>query len=151
MKLSFSDFMKESSQSGGPKSTRKRSKAEEMSIANMATLYKKLKFRDWTIDPTIHAAAQSYDRRPGFSLDDWKGLHLKMMDYILAMKPEVSGDYIFYSKSMEQAYVAAVDFRRKYIRIVTVLPKGRKNPQPGTKQVIVEGIAFDIIDTIELD
>lgn len=126
----------ESRQMGGSRG-RKRSKEEEMEIANQSPIYRDTKYEGWKIKSTIHAAAQAYDRRPGFEFDDWKKLHRKA---IQAMKKanKMDGDFIVFSKSMEQGYVFSANSKRKSMRIITVLPKGRRNPKPGTDLLMVE-------------
>lgn len=146
--LKFSDFLAESFQQGGPKAPR--SKEEELEVAKQSPIFRKTQFQGWSFDVTIHAAAQAYDRRPEFEFDDWKKLHRNALMGLMKGKDAKSGDYIFHSKSLDQAYVAAVDVRRKTFKIVTVLPKGRSNPKPGTERMMVEGVEIEAV-FIEVD
>lgn len=127
----------------------KRTKDEEMAVAVQSAIYKKTQYQGYDIVPSVHAAAQAFDRRPDFTFDDWKKIHRSAIDVF--NKNKVDGDYIFFSKSLDQGYVANMSGRSKTMRIITVLPKGRKNPMPGTKQVMVESKLIDIIETIILD
>ena len=147
----------ESYQLGGgrnPRDVSARSKDEEREIAAISSFNKKLSFRGWTFNPTIHASAQAHDRRSDYTLNHWKQLHLRVWEKVdeLATKNGKSGDYLFYSKSLEQGYVAAVDFRKKEIRIVTVLPKGRNKAKDGTTFKMMEGLEeFIILEEFELE
>ena len=67
---------------------------KELELAKRSTIFKKLMFRDWLIIPTVHAGAQTLSRRPDFTLDDWKLIHLRMMDHIIKNDIE-SGHYLF--------------------------------------------------------
>lgn len=146
---SLKEYLEESVQSGGPKGMR--GKSQEMDLAAQSPIYKKLKYKGWLIDPSIHAASQAFQRRPDMELEDWLKLHKKMMTWIISNKKEKSGEYLFYSGMMRQGYVVAVDYRRKKVRIITVLPKGRNNPKPGTDKIVVEGREINLIEIIELD
>lgn len=134
---SFNAWLTESSQAGFPKGRRgdgKRSKEEEIAIAKQSPIFKDTQYQGWKIEISVHAAAQAYDRRPEFEFNQWKDLHRKAINGI----GKGSGDFIVYSKSMEQGYVVSVSNRKKHLKVVTVLPRGRKNPKPGTELVLVE-------------
>jgi hypothetical protein len=143
----FKQYIEESFQSGRPKNTR--SKSEEMEIAKQSPIYKKATYNGWKIDVSVHAAAQAFDRRPDFEYDDWMKLHQRAIDSF--SKNKVDGEYIYFSKSLDQGYVVAMSGRAKSMRIITVLPKGRSNPKPGTKQMMVEGVEIEILETIFVD
>jgi hypothetical protein len=129
-----------------------RTKEEEMQIAKQSPIFVKLQYKGWVIDPTIHAAAQAYDRRPDFELDDWKKLHRRSVEHIMSQDLKKSGEYLFYSKSLDQAYVTAIDTARKTVRIITVLPKGKNRPNgPTTTQVIVENKTIEIIEFFDIE
>lgn len=146
--LKFSEFIAESFQQGSPKAPR--SKEEEMEVAKQSPIFQKTQYQGWSFDVSVHAAAQAYDRRPEFEFDDWKKLHRNALMGLMKTSGAKSGDYIFHSKSLDQAYVAAVDTRRKTFRIITVLPKGRSNPKPGTERLMVEGVEIDAV-FVEVD
>lgn len=127
----------------------KYSKYEEKQLAEKSSLNKKLMFRDWLINPTIHACAQAHLRRPDFDINDWKIIHSRMMAYIINNVGQIKGDYVFFSKSLNQGYVVEIINSKKRINIVTVLPKGRSQPKNNTEKVIIENRV--IIDIIELE
>lgn len=112
----------------GVRNTGKRTKDDEKSNAG-SSKFKYFKNRGWEIDPSIHAASQAKDRRPEMSVDDWKKLHRSVIA-ALPKKPK-GGDYLFYSKKQEQGYVASVNAKKRRIRVITVLPKGKHNPKGG--------------------
>lgn len=117
----------------------KRSKGEEKQVANSSAIFFHYNFKEWKFKATIHAAAQEFDRRPDMTESDWKDFHRRVYDKLEKMKP-IDGEFIFFSKKYQQAYVAAVDFESKSVRVITVLPKGRSNPKPGTVRMIIEGV-----------
>lgn len=149
--MSFLQYLQESSQFGEPKAPR--SKAEEFEIAKASPIYQtnRMNIHGWVIMISIHAAAQAYDRRPGFELDDWKKLHTNIVNKIQKFPSFKPGEYIFFSNSLQQAYVCKVDSDRKTITIITVLPRGRSNPKPGTQKMLVEGVEICILSTVIVD
>lgn len=144
--ISFLDFLSESMQQSA-----KRSKEDEVSIAKQSPIFQKTSYQGWSFDVSVHAAAQAYDRRPDLEFDDWKKLHRNAVTGLMKDKSAKTGDYIFFSKSLDQGYVAHVDVKRKAFKIITVLPKGRKNPMPGTSVLMVEGVEIQIISIIDVD
>lgn len=152
---SIKDILVESGQSerfkrAGRGSGNKLSKAEEKKIAMTdSNLFFKYKLDDWSFEATIHAAAQEYERRPDMTEEDWKDFHSRVYDKIKTMKP-LGGEFIFFSKKYQQAYVAAVDFNNATVRVITVLPKGRSNPKPGTIRMIIEGKQYEL-QTVMID
>lgn len=140
----FTTFIAESWQASRQASPKfQRSKAEEMEIAKSSPIYKDLNYKGWKVKPTIHAAAQAYDRRPDLEYSKWELMHKRMVDDIES-KGRNSGEYLYQSKSLRQAYVVAVDDRAKRINIITVLPKDRNNPKPGTVKVLVESKLLEL-------
>lgn len=129
--------LEESKQQGGPKS--KRSKSDEKDIASHSEMYKPVKIEGWEVKPTIHAAAQEVERAPEMDEDDWKAMHRRAVWAIKDGKHK-RGDFIVFSKSFDRGYVLTVDNKKRQIRIITVLPKGRKNPKPGTDLLMVESV-----------
>lgn len=123
----------------------KRTKSEEESHGSDSAINKTLKYRDWTFKPTTHAASQAKDRRPEFSLDDWKKMHAKVHDHVYNDQNKTNGEHLFHSKSQDQSYVANVDHKNKEIRVITVLPKGKHNPKEGTKKYTMEGFEVELI------
>lgn len=130
--------------SGGDKQL---SKEEEMELAEISTFTFPFRYIGYKVEPTIHAAAQGHIRRPDMDRDDWKKLHRNVV-MTIKDKNLTSGDYVFYSRSMKQAYVANFDTRRRKVRVLTVLPEGRSNPKPGTTRMVTESLQ---IITIEVE
>ena len=137
----FKEFVIESFQQQRSASIAKgiRSKEDEIKIAqHEQPFYFQYKYQGWQFIPTVHQAAQAFDRCPKMDEDKWKDFHQKVFDKLKTLKP-IDGEFIFFSKKYQQAYVAAVDFQKKTVRIITVLPPGRSNPKPGTVRMIIEG------------
>lgn len=93
------------------------------------------KKNDIRITASTHAKSQAKDRRPEYTKVDWEQLHKKV-----AQKIDDNGLYddawiLFYSKSMKQGYICVLKYidRRGLldVRVITVLPKGKNNPQGG--------------------
>ena len=125
--------------------TGKRTKDDETANGADSSINKVLKYRDWTFKPTTHAASQAKDRRPEFSLDDWKKMHAKVHAHVTSDTSKTNGEHLFHSKSADQSYVANVDHKNKEIRVITVLPKGKHNPKEGTKKYTMEGVEVELI------
>jgi len=126
-------------QSGGPKSAIRqvKSKEEEMELAKIAPLFFKFPYQG--------------ERRPDMEVDDWKKLHRRVADYLQKSTKKQSGEYLFYSKSLQQGYVAVVAYNTKTVKIITVLPRGRSNPDSNTTKIIVENKEIELLDIIELE
>lgn len=123
----------------------KRTKSEEQDWAKESKFNKVVKLNGYTFEPSIHASSQARDRRPEFSESDWKNLHRKAMWYIKDNQI-TNGAHLFYSKSMEQGYVATV--KGKNVKIITVLPKLKHNPQGGnskTDLAMMEEIQIELL------
>lgn len=93
-----------------------------------------------TVRPSIHSAAQAFDRRPDLEQQDWEAIHTRVVDKVKNLE---SGDYLFFSKSYQQAYVTEFIKHKGLLKIITVLPKNRGNPKPGTSKFFVEQKMFD--------
>lgn len=118
---------------------------EQSKISQFPDFYKK---EGWEfIALGNHAKARAFQRRPDLTDKDWKTLHSKVFWKIRDDKLK-SGVYLFYSKSMEQGYVCRVLKEKKQVKIITVLPKGAKNPSMGsdtqekTKLAMMEGFEY---------
>lgn len=124
----------ESQQSSRPKA---RSKDEELELAKQSPIYQNTQYQGWKITVMVHAGAQAYDRRPEFEFDQWKELHRRAIN---ALPRNARGDFLVFSKSMDQGYIFTADTRSKSLRIITVLPRGAKFPKPGTELLLVESL-----------
>lgn len=117
-------------------------KDDERENAKKADINFEFKLNGWVIEPTIHAASQQYIRRPDMDKEAWKRFHRNVL-YGMPKNIE-NGEYLFFSKSFNQAYIVALSKRK--IRVITVLPKGRGNPKPGTKKLIIESVEYVVIE-----
>ena len=109
------------------------------------------------IDASVHASSQAKDRRPEFSKSDWIDLHKKTCAKIDEDGLYDDGWKLFYSKSMQQGYICMMKYIAGKdllnIKVVTVLPKGKNNPQGGNNggQTELELMEMEInIDEIEI-
>ena len=146
-KLKVSDLF-EYRQQGGARGFRgKVTKDDERELAELSALKKSYRLGELTIRPTLHSSAQAYQRRPDMSVEDWRDFHLQVVKKIRDDQMP-GGEYIFFSRSMNQAYVVSYNERKKLIKIITVLPEGRSRPKPGTKKVLMES---GILQYVEID
>lgn len=127
------------------KKDKDRIEKEQSKVSEFPDFYKK---EGWEfIALGNHAKARAFQRRPDMTDKDWKSLHSKVFWKIRDDKLK-SGVYLFYSKSMEQGYVCRVLKDKKQVKIITVLPKGAKNPSLGsdtqekTKLAMMEGFEY---------
>ncbi|WVX87583.1 hypothetical protein EniLVp02_0244 [Vibrio phage EniLVp02] len=112
--------------------TGKRTREEEIAYGKDSAFNFRFPLAGVTIEPGIHGPAQAKDRRPDLSKDDWKKLHRKVVWYVKDNKIK-GGTFLFYNEQMQQGYVASVQKGGREIRIITVLPKGRYDPNMGSK------------------
>lgn len=137
MKTLFS-FLNESAQmdrAAAVRNTGKRTKDDEKSNADISK-FKSFKHDGWQIDPSVHAASQAKDRRPQMPVDGWNAMHKRVIAAL--PKKAKGGDYLFYSKSDKQGYIASVNVKKKRIRVITVLPPKKSNAKPGTHRMVIE-------------
>lgn len=121
----------------------KRSKEEERKVAKASDFFFNYRFNGWKFTPTIHGAAQAFDRRPDLNQKAWKDFHQRVFDKLEKMK-KINNDFVFYSKKYQQAYVAAVNFDSQEVRIITVLPKKKSKPKEKTIRMIIESIEYEL-------
>lgn len=98
---------------------------------------------------TKHSLERQVQRAEFMPIEDFKVLVERVIDWLkangrLAMHNE---EFLVFSKSMNRGIIFAYrkdrfdkEDSRKHVYIITVLPKGRQNPRPGTPKGIVEGI-----------
>lgn len=155
--ITFKQMIEESFQYGGSQNRRVDiSKAEELEISKISSFHNRFVHQGWNFLPTIHASARAFIRVPEYEAEDWFKLHKNVVAKINSLATTIkAGSYVFYSKSMNQAYVAAVDPDKKLIKIITVLPKGKSSPAGGdqtrgkTVRMIVEGVVVEKIVYID--
>ena len=68
----------------------------------------------------------------------------KVVKKIAGLKNPRSGEFMYHSKKHDQAALMNVDHENKQLRVITVLPKGRSYPRPGTQKIMMEGVERDI-------
>lgn len=147
--LSLRDFLSERIPMSLPKGD-DLTREQEAEYAKLSPLYKVFKYEGWEFQSIDHSAARAYTRRQDMDIDDWKRMHRTVGAWIKLNKPP-SGDILFFSKSADQAYIVALNTKRRVIKIVTVLPKGKSFPKPGTEKVIVEGIEINPLNIVYID
>ncbi len=116
----------------------------EYQNAQHSPLFFKLKVNDVLIKPSIHASSQAVERRPDLTKTDWAKMHQTAVKYLVVNKYK-SGDYVIFSKSLEQGYVIEYSTLQKLINIITCLPKGKSTPKEGTRKLVVEGVEMELI------
>lgn len=93
------------------------------------------KKNDIRITATVHSKSQAKDRRPEYTAKDWENLHKKTCATIDDGGMYDDGWKLFYSKSMKQGYITNLKFVDSSgvlkVTVITVLPKGKNNPQGG--------------------
>lgn len=68
----------------------------------------------------------------------------KVVKKIAGLKNPRSGEFMYHSKKHDQAALMNVDHEKKQLRVITVLPKGRSHPRPGTQKIMMEGVERDL-------
>jgi hypothetical protein len=99
----------------------------------------------WELIKSGHGGDREGERNAGGVLDELTTRIIKRLNQIV-MKITRSGEYLFFSKSLNRGAVCNVDTAAKQLRIVTVLPAGKDFAKPGTKQVIIEGVQYEMIE-----
>lgn len=126
--------------SAAKRNTGKRTRNEEIAYGKNSKLNFKFENPEVAFIPGIHGPSQAKDRRPDMSKEDWKSMHRKVYWYLKDNKI-TKGVFLFYSKSMNQAYIANVGKPRAgdkvkapvAVSIITVLPKGKRDPRGGSR------------------
>lgn len=122
-----------------------RTKGDERDLAAKSNLQDKTQFQGWTITSSIHARARAFERVHHHTTKDWKEIFRRSVKNL----GKLSGDFILFSKEFDQGIVAKVDQKKKSIKVITVLPKGRQQEKEGTDKLIFE--QFDIGELIFIE
>lgn len=136
----FIEFL-ESRQSGFPhqirhsKGTNKRTHQEELDLQKKTTIYRDTQVGQFKVFVTQHQGQRAFDRRNDLSFQDWKKIHRRQS---LGLNGKESGNYMVFSKEYSQGYIVRQNLRRKELKIITVLPKGKKFPGQDTQELFVE-------------
>lgn len=56
---------------------------------------------------------------------------------------DIKGEFLFYSKRLQQGLVAAWDAIKSKIKLITFLPKGKHFAKSGTEEIFVENITIN--------
>lgn len=130
----------------------KRTGEEERAVAGNSSIFKSWTSPEgWKIVSSVHAAAQAFDRRPEFKFDDWKKLHGRVAKKLESFTRWTGNEFVFFSRSLDQGYVAAVDKDSKSVKIITVLPKGKNQPKAGTAKILLEFFGVQELEVFFLD
>lgn len=123
---------------------------------NVGKLIKKdeyiFKYRDRFVIDTKHAFQRAIERN-NLTEDELVTLYKNMIDAFLAKGEsytERDGEYLFFSKSLQQGLVIGYEIDKKAPKghtlrdfiTITFLPRGRSNPKAGTEKIIVESTMF---------
>ena len=133
---------------------RKFTKQEELEMADQSPIFRKYIAKNgWKFTATIHAAARAFQRRLEFEFAQWKLIHDRVAAKLETFTRWKQGDnfLLFYSRSLEQAYITQVYPDQKTVRIITVLPKGKNLVPADTGKVLVESLGEVEVEVIELD
>tara|TARA_Y100001951_G_scaffold104787_1_gene117752 strand:- start:3118 stop:3558 length:441 start_codon:yes stop_codon:yes gene_type:complete len=125
---------------GGSRSPKKYDKSEEAENAKKSALQATYS-SGMKIAVSTHAGSQAKVRRSDLEPNDWR-TYLKRATKALKGKPE--GDYLIYSKQLEQGVVMAFYPNNKLLRLITVLPKGKGFAKAGTEKVMVESVEVEL-------
>lgn len=95
--------------------------------------------------PTFHAKARAHQHHPDIKTPEWQDLHQKVENHLnsIEKKDKKDGEHLFYSKSKNIGYVAAVNHKDKLVKIITVLQKNHQNTKEGTAKHLVESILLE--------
>lgn len=136
----FREYL-ESRQSGFPhqrrhsKDTNKRTHQEELDLQKKTSIFKDTQVGQFKVFVTQHQGQRTFDRRNDLTFQDWKKIHRRQS---LALNGKESGNYMVFSKEYSQGYIIRQDLRRKELKVITVLPKGKKFPGEDTLELFVE-------------
>ena len=104
---------------------------------------------------TNHSLERTKQRYPEMTEEDFKILFKRGIEAIKDTKTQ--NEYLIYSKSYDMAYVVAYrkdkfsNDSKNHMFLITILPKGKKNPKDGTNVLVVEGhlesyLNMDVLD-----
>lgn len=149
--------IKEITESLGGDFRRKRKDKEKL-IATNATLPESYittcGWRFYTRSQEFHALARSVQRAKKLEEKDWIEIHERVNDDIIKNNRPETKYYLYYSKEYNIAYICDLKRSTKEVKILTVLPRGHKDPEKGTRRdkpterVIVESVQNVILDIL---
>jgi hypothetical protein len=89
-------------------------------------------------------------QRSKIGIDGLKKLFRTALEHFMKMQAEVGETMLFFSKSLNQGFIAAVG-PKKNLQLVTFLPPGKSFPKPGTEKIVVESEEIQIDHYVEMD
>lgn len=99
----------------------------------------------WEILITNHAELRNAQRTNGISDEQWTKFGDSVITRCERSADIRNGEYLFVSKSLNQAVVFNVDKKVKQLRYITILPRGKQIPKQGTSKIMVESVEYVII------
>jgi len=98
----------------------------------------------WEVVKTKHGQDRENERHAGELPGGHHEFMHKVIKKISGVKNPRSGEFMYHSAKHNQAAVLNVDHEKKQLRVITVLPKGRTMPKPGTQKFMVEGVEQEL-------
>ena len=101
----------------------------------------------WEVVKTSHGHDREQERHGGQLPGGHEEFIKKVIEKNKSFRNPKSGEYMYHSAKHNQAAVLNVDHEKKQLRVITVLPKGKTFPKPGTKKIMVESLGkeYDVI------
>ena len=98
----------------------------------------------WEVVKTKHGSDRAHERHNGELPGGHHDFMHKVIKKVSGVKNPRSGEFMYHSAKHNQAAVLNVDHVNKQLRVITVLPKGKSIPKPGTQKFMIEGLVHDI-------
>lgn len=137
---------------------RKKRKDKEKLIAADATFPESYistsGWKFYTRRQEFHALARSVQRAKRLEEKDWIEIHERVNDDIIKNNRPETKYYLYYSREYNIAYICDLKRSKKEVKILTVLPRGHKDPEKGsrrnkpTERVIIESVQNVILDVL---
>jgi hypothetical protein len=99
--------------------------------------------KHWIIN-TKHGLERIIERGE-LTAEQMKQLFQRALDKFANMKARVGEAFLFFSKSLNQGFVSAVNGHGD-LTLITFLPRGRRNPKPGTDVALMESLEFTFVE-----
>lgn len=93
----------------------------------------------WSFRSRLHASARAFQRCGEITYTQWEAMIADIVDKVNTMKTlAYEKEFMFVSKSLDQAMTVAVDYPNMEMRIFTVLDPGKKMAKAGTQRVFID-------------
>lgn len=89
------------------------------------------------VNVLIHPKSRSVDHGNRLNSDHWNDIFSRAANHA---KDKPNTHYLFYSKKHQQGFVGHWMPHKKQMDVLTILPKGRRNPKPDTKLHMMESV-----------